>query len=176
MPFPPRESILVLTFASTEADLELADPHSAPRRLIIKLDFSDVNQNATIALNNLLALVDDDEELPLDLKLQDTNDKIDRLVKQGKALMQSNLSDSAQNAFPQLDSFVDTVDQVVQVRRYNSGGGIVTCIADFPKAHPLLNVGWQLVAIIYKVSSRLFPRATVVLSPAQDCLRTNQAE
>ena len=121
MSSPPRKSISVLTIAFTEVDLELTDPHYMSRRLIIKLDFSDVNQNATIALNNLLALVDDDDELPLDPELQRTSDKIDRMVKQGKALMQSNLSDSVQNAFPQLDSFVDTVDQVVQVCR--CGGG-----------------------------------------------------
>ena len=110
-----------------------------------------MRENARTALANLLTLVDDDDNIPLDPELDAFVDKVERVTKQGKALMQSGLRKNIQNAVPAVDIFVDTVDNIVQVSDYRVPSA--TSPSDFQQAHPLLNVGWQLVATVYKVDS-----------------------
>ena len=58
---PPYKLDLYLIFTFQEIRLEL-EPRSATQHLSIKLEFSDVRENATVALATLLALTDDDDE------------------------------------------------------------------------------------------------------------------
>ena len=100
----------------TEIDLVLnGSRRKTSPRLAVKLDFSDVKANATVALNNLASLVNDDDELPVDSTMQHADNKLGQVLKLGKAAMQSQFSKSIQAAVPLVDSFVDAVDNVVQV-------------------------------------------------------------
>lgn len=74
-----------------------------------------MKENATVALTNLLALTNDDGDIRLDSSLQAVDERVERVVEQGKALMQSRLSRGFRKALPQVDSFVDTIDNIVQV-------------------------------------------------------------
>lgn len=86
-----------------------------PPHLAVKLDFSDVKENATVALKNLVALVDNDGEITGNSEQERAEDKFEQVLKQGKAVMQSKLSKSVQTAVPLVDLFLGTIDNVVQV-------------------------------------------------------------
>lgn len=107
--------------ASQEISLALLEPGTVTRHLAIKLGLSDVKENATVALANLLALTDDDDEIRRGSNFQAADQNFERVVRQGKALMQNRLSEnkSFRKALPQVDSFVDVVDNIVQVSRFN---------------------------------------------------------
>ena len=79
-----------------------------------------MKENATVALANLLALADDDGDIRLDSTLQAADEKVQRVVEQGKALMQNKLSKGFRKALPQADSFVDAVDNIVQVSYFGA--------------------------------------------------------
>lgn len=104
-------------FLETEVTLNNSGRSNAGR-LFVKLDFSDVRDNATVALQNILALVGNDLELPLESeRLQNFSEKIDRMLEPGKAAMRSSLARPVANAIPQADAFVEAIDKVVQVRQ-----------------------------------------------------------
>ena len=86
-----------------------------PPHLAVKLDFSDVKENATIALKNLVALVNNDGEITGNSEQERADDKFEQVLKQGKAVMQNKLSKSVQTAVPLVDLFLGTIDNVVQV-------------------------------------------------------------
>ena len=75
-----------------------------------------MKENATVALANLLALTDDDGNIRHDSMLQAADEKVEQVVGQGKALMRSRLSKSLRRALPQVNSFVNAVDNIVQVK------------------------------------------------------------
>ena len=83
--------------------------------LVIALSFSDVKGNARVALENLLDLTDDDDNIPLDPNSDALVDKVELVTKQGKALMQSSSGESIRKGIPAVDVLVDTIDSVVQV-------------------------------------------------------------
>ena len=97
-----------------EARLTLMDSgRVAWQGLVIALSFSDVRENAQVALENLLVLIDDDDNTPLDPKSDALVDKVEQVKKQGKTLMQSNPGESIRKDIPAVDILVDTVDNVV---------------------------------------------------------------
>ena len=79
-----------------------------------------MKENASVALANLLALTDDDGDIRLDSTLQAADEKVEQAVGQGKALMRSRLSKSLRRALPQIDSFVNTVDNIAQVSYFGA--------------------------------------------------------
>lgn len=110
-----REVNIAMIFVSLELQLELFDNGNVNQHLIIKLNFSDVKGNAIIALTNLLALTEGDGEICLDPELQATDENLQRMVERGKAIMRSKFGKSIRKAIPQINSFVKTVDNIVQV-------------------------------------------------------------
>ena len=74
----------------------------------------------TLAMNNLLTLIDDNREIALESESQDMKGleyKLDQAIARGKIIIQSRLSSAIGSALPNIDSFVDTVDNIVQVRQ-----------------------------------------------------------
>ena len=109
-----------------EARLMLTDSGRLPSQgLVIVLSFSDVRENARAALGNLLDLIDDDGNIPLDPKSDALEGKVEQITKQGKTLMQSRSGESIRKGIPAVDILVDAVDNVVQV----SGRRIVPVIS-----------------------------------------------
>ena len=103
----------------------LTDPgRITSQGLVIALSFSDVRENARVALENLLVLIDDDDNTPLDPKSDALVDKVEQVKKQGKTLMQSSSAKSIRIGIPAVDIIVDAVDNVVRV----SGRRIVPVI------------------------------------------------
>ena len=74
--------------------------------------------NAAVAMDNLLSLVNDDGEITTDSqKLENAESKLDEAISQGKTIMQSSLSSAISSALPVLDTFVDSIDKIIRVRR-----------------------------------------------------------
>ena len=93
-----------------------------------------MRENARVALENLLDLTDDDDNIPLDPNSDALVDKVEQVTKQGKALMQSSSGKSIRKGIPAVDVLVDTIDSVVQV----SGCKIVAVISpsNLPSGSP----------------------------------------
>ena len=102
-------------YALIEAELQLKHrKRSSSRRLFVKLNVSDAKTNADVAMHNLLSLINEDGELTLESKNpEEVISKLDQAISQGKTIMQSNLAD----AVPNMDSFVNAVGNIVQVRQ-----------------------------------------------------------
>lgn len=75
--------------------------------------FSDVKMNASVALDNLLPLVNDIEETPSELEALKKSTSIINLVTQGEEILWSN---SALNTVPQADAIVSAIDKIAQAR------------------------------------------------------------
>lgn len=75
--------------------------------------FSDVKMNASVALDNLLPLVNDIEETPSELEALKKSTSIINLVTQGEEILRSN---SALNTVPQADAIVSAIDKIAQAR------------------------------------------------------------
>lgn len=86
--------------------------------LHVKLLDSSVQENALIALRNLLKLLDDhDDEKSHETDIGgSTRERIDQLIEEGKTIIQSGLGGSATNIYPGLNSVVDFVDKLAKVR------------------------------------------------------------
>lgn len=83
------------------------------RRLAIKLVFSDVKTNASVALDNLLPLVNASGEISLESQAIERGSSIIDLVSQGEEILRSS---SFLEAVPQMDAIVEAMDKVAQVR------------------------------------------------------------
>lgn len=71
-------------------------------------------------MENLLPLIDDNREIALESESQNVKEfecKLDHAIARGKIIMQSRLSSVIGSALPNIDSFVDTVDNIVRVRQ-----------------------------------------------------------
>ena len=69
-------------------------------------------------MNNLLTLIDDNREIALESQdMKELEYKLDQAISRGKIIMQSRLSSAIGSALPNIDSFVDTVDNIVRVRQ-----------------------------------------------------------
>ena len=72
--------------------------------------------NAGVAMTNLLPLIDDNGGIAFKSQgLEDAEAKLEQAISQGKNIMQSNLGDAVGSALPNIDSFVEAVDNIVQV-------------------------------------------------------------
>lgn len=114
VPFLSTRGVLRLAL-ETELILNTSGRSDAGR-LFVKLNFSDVRDNATVALQNILALANDEEELPLESEIENFTEKLDQLLGPGKAVMRSSLARPVANAIPHVDTFVEAIDRVAQVR------------------------------------------------------------
>ena len=71
--------------------------------------------NASVALNNLLPLVDNNGEIPSGSKRMDeAGSTIDNAVSQGKVIAKSK--NAIVRAFPQIDGIVEAMDNIAQVK------------------------------------------------------------
>lgn len=114
--FQRQFHLFVLNFLP-EAELELYHrTRTRLKRFVVRLTFSGVKANAEVALNNIISLTTegDGEILPESIKLREGVSIVEQVVSQGKEIMQSNLSSAVRRSISQVDSFVDTVDKIVQ--------------------------------------------------------------
>lgn len=69
-------------------------------------------------MNNLLPLIDDDGEIASESQKQKNGiSKLDQAVSSGKSIMKNRLGNAVANAIPNIDAFVDKVDNIAQVRQ-----------------------------------------------------------
>lgn len=87
------------------------------QRLVVKLVFSDVKTNASVALDNLFPLVNPTGEIHLESEALKKSISIIDLVTQGEEILRSN---SALSAIPQADVIVNAMDKIAQVRSQGS--------------------------------------------------------
>lgn len=94
---------------------ESKDGNSENLQLEIDLKSSDVKQNTTAALQNILSLLDGDGSSQKPSLISRTSSNFEQILQRGKVEMQSDLAQAISAAVPQIDSFVDFVDGIVQV-------------------------------------------------------------
>lgn len=113
--------------------------------IVIALDYSDPETNATIALKNLRNLVID----PASTVVADTHSgSLDQSTLDTSF---TNISRSLINSIPHIDSFIHFVDNIAKVSKQVNNQHRSTS-EPISKAYPLLNTCWQLTVTIYKVS------------------------
>lgn len=120
--------------------------------LHVRVAHSDVERNATIALKNLLASLgvgDYDEWKIKDGKLEGFIETSGSFLEATKHAMSSHLSEAIQNNFATVDAWITFVDDIAKVSQIYCLIQRVTYF--YRKAHPLLNVGWRLTTVLYKV-------------------------
>lgn len=114
----------------------LYDHERGTSKLYISLSFSDVITNANTALLNLLLLIskngeheaqaeeadqanDGGELLVQTERREEINDKLEEVISECRAVMQSQLSQAIAETFPQVDSVIEFIDGIVKVRDRN---------------------------------------------------------